>query len=65
MLLEWDPYTVPIVAEESGILDYSDLVEGVSFIEKFDETTGISSKVIIDWKKLSRQTRFKTSINCY
>ena len=54
LLLEWDPYTVPIVAEESGTLDFSDLVEGVSFIEKFDETTGISSKVIIDWKSFPR-----------
>ena len=29
MILEWDPYTVPIIAEESGTLDFKDLVEGV------------------------------------
>ncbi len=62
LLLEWDPYTVPIVAEESGILDYSDLVEGVSFIEKFDETTGISSKVIIDWKSFQGKQDLKPQL---
>ena len=62
LLFEWDPYTVPIVAEESGILDFSDLVEGVSFIEKFDETTGISSKVIIDWKSFQGKQDLKPQL---
>jgi DNA-directed RNA polymerase subunit beta' len=62
LLLEWDPYTVPVVAEESGILDFNDLVEGVSFIEKFDETTGISSKVIIDWKSFQGKQDLKPQL---
>ncbi len=62
LLLEWDPYTVPIVAEESGNLDFNDLVEGVSFIEKFDETTGISSKVIIDWKSFQGKQDLKPQL---
>ena len=62
VLLEWDPYTVPIVAEESGVLDFTDLVEGVSFIEKFDETTGISSKVIIDWKSFQGKQDLKPQL---
>ena len=62
ILLEWDPYTVPIIAEETGILDFSDLVEGVSFIEKFDETTGISSKVIIDWKSFQGKQDLKPQL---
>ena len=62
LLLEWDPYTVPIVAEETGKLDFSDLVEGVSFIEKFDETTGISSKVIIDWKSFQGKQDLKPQL---
>ncbi len=62
LLLEWDPYTVPIVAEESGTLDFNDLVEGVSFIEKFDETTGISSKVIIDWKSFQGKQDLKPQL---
>jgi DNA-directed RNA polymerase subunit beta' len=62
VLLEWDPYTVPIVAEETGKLDFADLVEGVSFIEKFDETTGISSKVIIDWKSFQGKQDLKPQL---
>ena len=62
VLLEWDPYTVPIVAEETGVLDFADLVEGVSFIEKFDETTGISSKVIIDWKSFQGKQDLKPQL---
>ncbi len=62
LLLEWDPYTVPIIAEESGKLDFADLVEGVSFIEKFDETTGISSKVIIDWKSFQGKQDLKPQL---
>jgi DNA-directed RNA polymerase subunit beta' len=62
LLLEWDPYTVPIIAEVSGKLDFLDLVEGVSFVEKFDETTGISSKVIIDWKSFQGKQDLKPQL---
>ncbi|MDC1315974.1 DNA-directed RNA polymerase subunit beta' [Alphaproteobacteria bacterium] len=62
MLLEWDPYTVPVIAEVSGKVEYQDLVEGVSFVEKFDETTGISSKVIIDWKSFQGKADLKPQL---
>ncbi|MDG2008093.1 MAG: DNA-directed RNA polymerase subunit beta' [Alphaproteobacteria bacterium] len=62
LLLEWDPYTVPVIAEASGKLDFLDLVEGVSFVEKFDETTGISSKVIIDWKSFQGKADLKPQL---
>ncbi len=52
-LAEWDPYTIPIITERSGHIVYRDLVEGVSLKEVTDEATGISSKVIIDWKRKS------------
>ena len=62
LLLEWDPYTVPVIAEATGSLDFLDLVEGVSFVEKFDETTGISSKVIIDWKSFQGKADLKPQL---
>ena len=37
-------------------------LEGVSFIEKFDETTGISSKVIIDWKSFQGKQDLKPQL---
>ena len=62
-LAEWDPYTIPIITERAGIINYRDLVEGVSVREVMDEATGISNKVIIDWKQQSRGCRFASSYN--
>ncbi|GAB4122764.1 MAG: DNA-directed RNA polymerase subunit beta' [Rhodothalassiaceae bacterium] len=49
-LAEWDPYTIPIITEKSGVARLLDLVEGVSVREVVDETTGITSKVVMDWR---------------
>jgi DNA-directed RNA polymerase subunit beta' len=49
-LVEWDPYTLPVITEQGGIAHYVDLVEGVSVREVVDETTGISNKVVVDWR---------------
>jgi DNA-directed RNA polymerase subunit beta' len=53
-LAEWDPYTIPIITERDGIANYVDLIESVSVREVTDEATGISSKVVIDWKQQPR-----------
>ncbi|ACI98133.1 DNA-directed RNA polymerase subunit beta' [Rhodospirillum centenum] len=53
-LAEWDPYTLPILTEREGIANYVDLVEGVSVREVVDEATGISSKVVTDWRQQPR-----------
>ena len=50
-MAEWDPYTIPVITEKDGVANYVDLVEGVSMREVTDETTGIASKVVIDWKQ--------------
>ena len=52
-IADWDPYTTPIISEKDGIINFIDLIEGVSIREVMDETTGISSKVVIDWKQQS------------
>ncbi len=49
-LVEWDPYTLPIITERGGLVRYVDLMEGVSISENVDEATGIASKVVIDWR---------------
>ena len=36
-LAEWDPYTRPVLTEIEGIVDFEDLVEGVSVSERRDE----------------------------
>ena len=45
---EWDPFAVPILTEVGGIVRYGDLVEGVTVIEKVDEVTGLSRKIVIE-----------------
>jgi len=49
-LAEWDPYTLPIITEQSGVVRFVDLVNGVSIKEVVDEGTGIASKVVTDWR---------------
>jgi DNA-directed RNA polymerase subunit beta' len=49
-LAEWDPFTMPIITEKDGVVKFFDLVEGVSITERMDEATGISSRVVIDWR---------------
>ncbi|HZB92220.1 MAG TPA: DNA-directed RNA polymerase subunit beta' [Stellaceae bacterium] len=61
-LAEWDPYTIPIITEKDGIAHYVDLIEGVSMREVVDEATGISSKVVIDWKQQPRGNELKPRI---
>ncbi|HEX3499761.1 MAG TPA: DNA-directed RNA polymerase subunit beta', partial [Stellaceae bacterium] len=61
-LAEWDPYTIPIITERDGIAHYIDLTEGLSVREVVDEATGISSKVVIDWKQQPRGNDLKPRI---
>jgi len=61
-LAEWDPYTLPIITEQEGIVKYVDLVEGTTFREIIDETTGIASRVVVDWKQQPRSGELRPRI---
>ena len=61
-IAEWDPYTLPVIAETSGIANYMDLVDGVSLTETLDDETGISSKSVTDWKSLTKNSELKPRI---
>ena len=61
-LAEWDPYTIPIITEKEGVANYLDLIEGVSMREVVDETTGITNRVVIDWKQQQRGSELKPRI---
>ena len=61
-MAEWDPYTIPIVTEKEGTANYMDLIEGLSMREIQDETTGISNRVVVDWKQQSRGSELKPRI---
>ena len=50
VICEWDPFNAVIVSEVSGILKYANFVEGVTYREEVDETSGNSEKIIIESK---------------
>jgi len=61
-LAEWDPYTLPILTEREGVAHYVDLIEGLSMREVLDEATGITSKVVVDWKQQPRGSDLRPRI---
>ncbi|MFM2391082.1 MAG: DNA-directed polymerase subunit beta, partial [Pseudomonadota bacterium] len=49
-LFEWDPYTLPIIAEKGGVARFVDLISGISVREDTDEATGMTQKIVSDWR---------------
>jgi DNA-directed RNA polymerase subunit beta' len=62
-IVEWDPYTIPILTEKAGIVKYEGLVEGISLKEVTDESTGISNKVVLDWRSNARAADLRPAIS--
>jgi DNA-directed RNA polymerase subunit beta' len=56
LIAEWDPYTVPILTEVAGIIKFGDIDEK-TMQEKVDERTGLSTRVIIDYRDPSVRPR--------
>jgi DNA-directed RNA polymerase beta' subunit len=48
-LVEWDPYSTPIITELGGRIALGDIMEGATVKEEVDEVTGLSHRVIIDY----------------
>src|ERR1700675_4045000 len=57
LLVEWDPFTTPILTEVSGTVTFRDIVDGVTIREEFDEVTGLSRRVIIEDQEGKLQPR--------
>jgi DNA-directed RNA polymerase subunit beta' len=62
IVAEWDPFATPILTEKGGVVKYGDLVEGVTVIEKVDEVTGLSRKIVIESRAADLRPRI-TIIN--
>lgn len=56
-LVEWDPYSLPILTEVGGKVAYGDLEEGDTIREEVDEVTGLSRKVVIDFPGSNKRPR--------
>ena len=50
-LAKWDPYSVPILAEQEGIVSFHDFVENVSVKKEMDESTGVRGTVVLETKE--------------
>ncbi|MCG5055490.1 MAG: DNA-directed RNA polymerase subunit beta' [Myxococcales bacterium] len=50
LLAEWDPFSVPILTEVSGVVKFGDVIDGVTMTEQLDEVTGLSRKSITESK---------------
>ena len=61
-LFEWDPYTLPIIAEKSGAVKFVDLLAGLSVREETDEATGMTQKIVIDWRAAPRGNELKPEL---
>jgi len=56
-LAEWDPFSIPILAEVDGTVKFGDVVEGKTMQEQVDEVTGLSRKVIVEYRDLDLRPR--------
>jgi DNA-directed RNA polymerase subunit beta' len=61
-MAEWDPYTRPILSEVDGVVGFEDLVDRLSVAESTDESTGITKRVVIDWRANPRGSDLKPTI---
>jgi DNA-directed RNA polymerase subunit beta' len=57
LLSEWDPFSVPILTEVSGVVKFGDVIEGVTMAEHIDEVTGLSRKSVSESKDADLRPR--------
>jgi len=50
LIAEWDPFSIPMSAEVDGTIKYDDIIEGKTMQEQVDEVTGLSRKIIVEYK---------------
>jgi DNA-directed RNA polymerase subunit beta' len=61
-LFEWDPYTLPIIAEKGGVARFVDLVSGISVREETDDATGMTQKIVSDWRSAPKGNDLKPEV---
>ena len=61
-LYEWDPYTLPIIAEAAGQVRFVDLTSGISIREDTDEATGMTQRIVSDWRSAPKGNELKPEV---
>jgi len=57
IMVEWDPFTIPIITEVSGTVKFGDILEGRTMQEKRDKITGKISRVVVEARDLDARPR--------
>jgi len=57
LIAQWDPYAIPILSEVDGTVKFGDIVEGKTMQEQVDEVTGLSRKVIVEYRSADLRPR--------
>ena len=55
LIAEWDPFSIPIITDATGIVHFQDINEGETFKEQVDEVSGVSRKVIHESQSLDHR----------
>ena len=50
-IVQWDPYSTPVISEYEGTVDYIGIEVGKTVKEEIDATTGIRRKIVIKHKE--------------
>jgi DNA-directed RNA polymerase subunit beta' len=61
-LFEWDPYTLPMIAEKAGKAKFVDLISGISVRDETDDATGMTQKIVIDWRSAPKGNELKPEV---
>ncbi len=61
-LFEWDPYTLPIIAEKAGVARFVDLISGISVREDTDDATGMTQRIVSDWRSAPKGSDLKPEV---
>jgi len=61
-MFEWDPYTLPILAEKDGKAKFVDLTVGISIRDETDDATGMTQKIVTDWRSAPKGNELKPEV---
>ncbi len=61
-LFEWDPYTLPIIAEKAGTAKFVDLISGIAIRDETDDATGMTQKIVTDWRSAPKGSDLKPEV---
>ncbi len=51
LIVDWDPYTMPIVVEVSGKVVFEDIIPGITMHEELSRETGLIERIIISHRE--------------